>query len=60
MTWLPTNTEPPVTSVRATRPATTIVRDVVRMCDLNRVLDEAPELTQYAGLVVVVPRGQAL
>jgi hypothetical protein len=43
-------------AVRATRPAMTVARDLVRMSDLNRVVDEAEELRRYAGLVVVVPK----
>src|SRR5689334_3150911 len=47
-------------AVRATRPAMTVARDLVCMRDLSRVLDEAQELRQYAGLVVVVPKATQL
>ncbi len=49
-----------LSAVRATRPAMTVARDLVRMSDLNRVLDEAEELRQYAGLVIVVPKARRL
>jgi hypothetical protein len=47
-------------AVRATRPAMTVARDLLRTRDLNRVLDEAQELGEYAGLVVVVPKAPRL
>lgn len=43
-------------AARTTQPAMTVARDLVRARDLDRVLDEAEELRQYAGLVVVVPK----
>ena len=54
--WKNYQFRPHLNAVRATRPVMTVARDLVRMCDLNRVLDEAEELRQYAGLVIIVPK----
>jgi hypothetical protein len=54
--WKNYQFRPHFNAVRTTRPAMTVARDLVRMCDLNRVLDEAEELRQYAGLVIIVPK----
>jgi len=47
-------------AVRVARPAMTVARDLVRARDLSRVLDEALQLSEYAGLVVVVPKAPRL
>jgi hypothetical protein len=49
-----------LTAAKATRPAMTVARDLVSVRDLGRVLDEAQELGEYAGLVVVVPKAALL
>jgi hypothetical protein len=58
--WKNYRFRPHLSAVRATKPAMTVARDLVRMSDLNRVLDEAEELGQYAGLVIVVPKASRL
>src|SRR5579859_817660 len=58
--WRNYQFRPHLSAVRATKPAMTVARDLVRMSDLNRVLDEAEELGQYAGLVIVVPKASRL
>ena len=41
---------------RDTRPMITVARDVVNLNDLDRILDEAFELSNYAEIVVIVPK----
>ena len=43
-------------AVRQTRPLLTVARDVERGYELSQILDEAGELAQYAGHVIVVPK----
>lgn len=58
--WKNYQYQPHLSAVRTTKPVMTVARDLVRMSDLNRVLDEAEELGQYAGLVIVVPKASRL
>ncbi len=41
---------------RDTRPMVTVARDIVNLNDLDRILDEASELSNYAETVIVVPK----
>lgn len=47
-------------AVKRYRPLITVANDVVRAADLNRTLDQANELMQWAGDVVIVPKDTRL
>jgi hypothetical protein len=43
-------------AVRVTKPLMTVARDIERMADLERILDQAYQLTEHAQYVIVVPK----
>src|ERR1044071_2114798 len=43
-------------AARSTRPLYTVAQDVVRRGDLTRILAEAAELSEYAEIVIIVPK----
>lgn len=49
-----------LTAVKSTRPLLTVARDIERVRDLPKILDQAHELAEYAEQVIVVPKAPAL
>lgn len=47
-------------AVKSCRPVITIARDIVRMGDLDRTLDQAYELAEWVEAVIVVPKARKL
>lgn len=47
-------------AVRATNPLMTVARDIVRISDLEKTLDQAHELRQHCKYVIVVPKHPSL
>jgi hypothetical protein len=49
-----------LSAAKATMPSLTVARDVERVRDLPRTLDQAFELLQYSSQVIIVPKARAL
>ncbi len=49
-----------ISAARDTKPLMTVARDIERVCDLARTLDQAFELLQHSTYVVIVPKVRAL
>lgn len=54
--WRNYNFKSHLAAARATRPLLTVARDVIRLVDLPRIIDEAHELAQFSAQVIVVPK----
>lgn len=56
--WTSYNFGRHLSAAKATRPMMTVARDVERASDLNRIVDQARELSLYADFVVIVPKAR--
>jgi uncharacterized protein DUF6610 len=45
-------------AVQSTRPLITVARDVIRLRDLDSILDQADQLASFASFVVIVPKAR--
>src|SRR5437016_3929962 len=49
-----------LSAAASTKPLLTVARDVERPKDLDRILDQASELSQHCGNVIIVPKHKSL
>jgi hypothetical protein len=58
--WTNYNFERHLDAAKNTRPLITVARDVERKRDLNRILEQANKLAEYADRVIIVPKDPGL
>ena len=58
--WKNYNFRQHLTAARSTLPLLTVARDIERKTQLSRVLDQAEELAEVCGHVIIVPKSRSM